>query len=146
MWPHDRKDMWLWESLNLSRHCAKFDAYRFCGSGDMLLFCHLTSGEHMIKGTYRSCEIGDTFLFHHVKSHDLRIKGACDFVSGSPSTCFTTLLNLMLIGLAGVDIYIYIYLYITFLFRHATSQDHMIKRTFDVVDGNPLPHYQVRWL
>ena len=57
----------------------------------MLLFCHLTSGEHMIKGI-------------------------CDFVSGSPSTCFTTLLNLMLIGLAGVDIYIYIYIFIYNIF------------------------------
>ena len=39
-----------WESLNLSYHDTKFDAYRSYGSGDItLLFCHVKSRGHMIK-------------------------------------------------------------------------------------------------
>ena len=38
------------EPLNLSHHCANFDTYRSCGSGNFItiLFCH---GIYMITGS-----------------------------------------------------------------------------------------------
>lgn len=45
-WPHEQKDVQLCEAnpLNLSPHCAKFDACRPCGSWDITsLFGHVIS-------------------------------------------------------------------------------------------------------
>lgn len=39
------------EPLNLSYHCANFYGNRCYGSGDMFLFCDVTSLNHMIKRT-----------------------------------------------------------------------------------------------
>ena len=40
-----------WEPFTLCNHCATFDAYRFCGSGDILFpFCHTMSHDNTIKG------------------------------------------------------------------------------------------------
>lgn len=51
MWPCDEYDLWLcgWEPLTLRHHCAKVDAYRSCGNGNItFLFCHMTSWYHMM--------------------------------------------------------------------------------------------------
>ena len=48
-----------WKHLKASHQCAKFNACRFCGSGDMFSFCQVTSRNHMIKG---SCIVGRGFL------------------------------------------------------------------------------------
>ena len=64
----------------LSHHCVNFNAYRSCGSGDiMILFCHMASRDHLIKGT-------------------------CDYGKGSPLTEATTVPSLMLIGLVEVEV------------------------------------------
>ena len=69
-----------WEHFNLCLLCAKVDAYGFCENGHKtILFCHMLSRDHMIKGT-------------------------CDLVRGSPSTKVTTDPTLMLIGLAKEEI------------------------------------------
>ena len=107
-WAHDQRVMWLWkrELLSQSQNCANFDAYKTCGSRDiMFLFCHATLCEHMIKVTYdlvstnpfnlsqhytkfyafRSCgSRNKTFLFCHVTSGEHMIQGSCDFVKRSP--------------------------------------------------------------
>ena len=60
--------------LNLSNHCAKFDAYGSCGSRHM----EVTSRDHIIKGTYH-------------------------LVSGSRVSSVTTLTSLALVGLSEVE-------------------------------------------
>ena len=106
-WPNDQRKIWhgKWNPLNLSLHHTKNDAYRSCEGGDItFLFCHMTSRDHMIKGTcdladvdpsshqyvkfddYRSCGKSIiTFLFYHVALFDHMIT-KCDLVNGGTST------------------------------------------------------------
>lgn len=58
---HVTRDIWLgkWEPLDLSHHCARFDAYRSCSSGDItFLFCRVTSHDYTIIGTYVAWWVG----------------------------------------------------------------------------------------
>ena len=146
-WAYYQRDMWLdeCESLSLS-HCANFDAFRSCRSGNKtILFCHVTSSDHMIKVP-------------------------CDFVNGSLSTKVTTVASLMLIDLVEVKVFIlscditlpndqrdmwlckreplnqnhHCYAYrscvrrdIFFLFCRVTSRDQIIKVTWDLLNGSP---------
>ena len=124
-WPND-----YWKTRfgklvppNLCRHCVKFDAYRSSGSWYvMFLFCRGTSRDHMIKemrdlisespskqvtsvfDTYMSYGCGDiTFLIWHVKPQDCIIKGSCGMFSWIPSLQITTLLSLLVVRPAKVE-------------------------------------------
>ena len=68
-----------WEHLNLTRYCAKLNAYRACETGDLTLFCHVRSRERMIKGT-------------------------SDLAKGSLSGKVSTLPSLVVAGLVEVDV------------------------------------------
>lgn len=71
-------------SEGVSHHCLKFDAYRFCRSGDItLVFFHVTLRAHMIKGI-------------------------CDSVSGIFSAYVTTVSRLMVIVLIQVKTKLFI--------------------------------------
>ena len=51
-WLFDQSNisLWKWEPLNLSHHCAKYEAYRYWGSGNVILCRHVTSRDHTVKG------------------------------------------------------------------------------------------------
>ena len=69
-----------WEPCTINHHPTKFDVYLFCGGGDIaFLFCHVTSSDHMIKGTY-------------------------DLVGGSSTTLVTTMVSSILIGIVELEI------------------------------------------
>ena len=69
-----------WEPCTINHHPTKFDVYLFCGGGDIaFLFCHVTSSDHMIKGTY-------------------------DLVGGSSTTLVTTMVSSILIGIVKLEI------------------------------------------
>ena len=54
-WSRHQRYLWLgkWESLTLSHHSVKVDCYRCYGRGNItLLFCNMTSSNHMIKRTW----------------------------------------------------------------------------------------------
>ena len=69
-----------WEPYTINHHPTKFDVYLFCGGGDIaFLFCHVTSSDHMIKGTY-------------------------DLVGGSSTTLVTTMVSSILIGIVELEI------------------------------------------
>ena len=126
-WPHDQRVMWLWktELLSQSQHCAKFDAYKTCGSRDiMFLFCHVTLCEHMIKVTcdlvsrspfnlsqhytkfyaFRSCgNKTEIKRFYFVMWHQLNIWSML-LCKKEPSTKVTLAPILMLIDLVEVKI------------------------------------------
>ena len=50
-WSHDQSCRWFAKCrcLNLSQYLAKFDAYRSCGNGDITLFFHMASRDHIMK-------------------------------------------------------------------------------------------------
>ena len=69
-----------WEPCTINHHPTKFDVYLFCGGRDIaFLFCHVTSSDHMIKGTY-------------------------DLVGGSSTTLVTTMVSSILIGIVELEI------------------------------------------
>ena len=77
-----------WKHLKASHQCAKFNACRFCGSGDMFSFCQVTSRNHMIKG---SCIVGRGFLSLPVLLNSSPFSNCFNHHTCHPFSCLNSL-------------------------------------------------------
>ena len=74
--------MWLlgWKLLNVSQHLAQFGVHGSSAGGDIMhLVCHVTSHDHLIKGS-------------------------CRFIGGSSLQYVTTVVSVVIISLVTLEI------------------------------------------